>query len=414
MEKQLVKKSNEILPLKQLVETEGNPQSMTKEDFEGLKRSMKTKGWILDDPVVWKRPDGIYQIISGHHRVQAAIGIGILEHNCKVIEGITEEQALLFVLEANQRKGSFDDDILNDFLNNLTEEYDIGIDDIITEVGFTDNSVLPVENITTDGWNPEKYDGVENGDGINELCGYGLQSFWKDIKNTNCKVFDLQIKLPVQPEQNLVRQRYSRTNLEEIQRIVKTYMREGDYFLESCCGWSTFGSVAKFFGYNGVGVDIWDKAIEHSIKQLNLIKNNSEVKIIKMDAMDLSFDSDSFDYIYCNPPFMDMEKYSGLYNDIADKDIESFFNKLIKLMKENIRVLKAGCLCTITINDKRENSYLIPIQKHVIDAGIEAGFKLWDFVIAEVNSQKIRLRKKDYELRRTVKCHEYIITFKKQ
>ena len=57
---------------------------------------------------------------------------------------------------------------------------------------------------------------------------------------------------------------------------------------------------------------------------------------------------------------------------------------------------------------------LIPIQKYVIDWSENAGFKLWDFVIAEVESQKIRLRKKDYNIKRTVKCHEYVITFKKQ
>ena len=82
-------------------------------------------------------------------------------------------------------------------------------------------------------------------------------------------------------------------------------------------------------------------------------------------------------------------------------------------MKENYRVLKKDCLCTITINDKRESGYLISLQKYVIEWGQKVGFKLWDFVVAEVLSQKIRLRKKDYKIKRTVKCHEYIITFKK-
>ena len=190
-------------------------------------------------------------------------------------------------------------------------------------------------------------------------------------------------------------------------------MREGDYFLENCCGWSTFGSSAKYFGYSGIGVDIWDVALKHSKQQIAKIPSKAKVEIKEMDGMDLKFKDNFFDFVYCNPPFMDMEKYSGLENDIADGDIKRFKNKFIKLMEENCRVLKNDCLCVITINDKREKSFLIPMQKYVIEWGIEAGFKLWDIVVAEVLSQRIRLRKKDYKLKRTTKCHEYVIVFKK-
>jgi len=110
---------------------------------------------------------------------------------------------------------------------------------------------------------------------------------------------------------------------------------------------------------------------------------------------------------------MDEERYSELPEEIGNKDLATFVSNFIRLMRENYRVLKEDGLYVITINDRSEKGVLVPVQKHVIEWALQSGFQLWDFVIAEVESQKLRLRKKDYGLRRTVKCHEYVIVFKK-
>lgn len=164
--KQLIKTSFEILPLKILKETSGNPQSMTEREFSGLVISMKKKGWILDAPVIWKKTDNEYQIISGHHRVRAGIEAGIIETGCKVIEGITEEQARLFVLEANQRRGEFNDSALNDFIDNLKSEFDLDVDYICQDAGFDIDELFPkqIETVDDDTVPDESNIGVETGD----------------------------------------------------------------------------------------------------------------------------------------------------------------------------------------------------------------------------------------------------------
>ena len=195
-------------------------------------------------------------------------------------------------------------------------------------------------------------------------------------------------------------------------------MRTGDYFLENCCGWSTFGARAAVYGYNGGGGEIWDVAINKSKEQLDEIKKLPGVgtlDIVEMDSINLTFDDNTFDFIYCNPPFMDSEKYSGNVNDIADSDFTSFISKVDRLMYNNFRVAKHNALCVITINDCRKNGELIPMQKFIIEAGLKYGFILWDFAIGElVKGRNLILRKREYELRRTAKQHEYIITFKKK
>jgi len=271
-------------------------------------------------------------------------------------------------------------------------------------------------------WHIADYDNntrKEGGDGIPELVGYNLSSVWKDISSPKCEFYPFAVKLPETHKQGngSMSVRYSRTCLQEIERVIKTYMRKGDFFLENCCGWSTFGTMAAYYGYNGVGVDIWDLALDISKKQIEKIKlipGKGDLKLMKMNGLALQFNDNKFDYVYCNPPFMDAEKYSGLKEDIADKNINNFEFKIKTLMEENYRVLKENGLCTITINDKREKGFLIPMQMIVINAGLNVGFKLWDFAIGElVKGRNLILRKREYNLRRTAKQHEYIITFKK-
>lgn len=373
-----------------------NPRKLNKKGLEDLEQSIVKFG--VAEPLVVNTD---LTICGGHGRLKILKKLAIKEVDCYLPEReLTEKEFEELNIRLNKNiAGDFDMDLLEDNFN---------FDDLL-DWGFEESEL----NFNI-GWNPPKSEEALKGDGIIELTGYNLASFWKDIKNENADVYPYQIDLPFQNiKNNMVRQKYSRTNLEEIERIIRTYMRKGDYFLENCCGWSTFGSSAKHWGYSGIGIDIWDTAIKHSKKQIAQIKNASKVNIIEMNGMHLKFEDNKFDYIYCNPPFMNAEKYSKAKNDIADNDFGKFSEKFIKLMSENYRVLKKDCLCTITINDKREESYLISMQKYVIEWSEKAGFKLWDFVIAEVLSQKIRLRKKDYELKRTVKCHEYIITFKK-
>ncbi len=82
--------------------------------------------------------------------------------------------------------------------------------------------------------------------------------------------------------------------------------------------------------------------------------------------------------------------------------------------REAERILKPGGLANFVINDFRKEGALIPMHAEFTAAILKASnLVLHDVVIAEVISQALRFRKHDYERRRTVKCHEYILTFKK-
>jgi ParB-like chromosome segregation protein Spo0J len=146
MEKNLVGIEIKRLNLKSLKETTGNPQKMNDSTFGGIVESMKKKGWLLDPPVIWEKSENNYQIISGHHRIMAAIEAGILDTDCKVLSGLTEEQANLLVVEANKRRGDFDDELLSDFVNDLIYDHDYNYEDILEDTGLNIDEIVLYDN----------------------------------------------------------------------------------------------------------------------------------------------------------------------------------------------------------------------------------------------------------------------------
>jgi len=130
-----IKQEIRLLRLKDLIQYPNNPQKMSDKEYKGLVDSMRKQGWLLDPCVCQEKKDGSLHILSGNHRVTAAIEAGILEANCKVLTGLTEKQARLLVLEANQRRGKFDDKLLNDFIDSISIDFDIDLDSIYDDIG---------------------------------------------------------------------------------------------------------------------------------------------------------------------------------------------------------------------------------------------------------------------------------------
>ena len=137
-----------------------------------------------------------------------------------------------------------------------------------------------------------------------------------------------------------------------------------------------------------------------------------KVEISKMNGMDIEYEDETFDFCYCNPPFLDQETYSEEPEEIGRKVEKEFFDNIFMMQKENNRVIKKGGLIVIVMNDQRKEGNIIPLHSKLIEVSKEAGLVLHDIVVAEVMSQQIRLRKKAFELKRTVKCHEYVMVFK--
>jgi ParB family chromosome partitioning protein len=74
--------------------------------FDEMVESIKHCG-ILMPIILWRKENGVYVILSGHNRVEAAKSVGLKKGPVVIEENLTEEDAMLYVIETNRIQRGF-------------------------------------------------------------------------------------------------------------------------------------------------------------------------------------------------------------------------------------------------------------------------------------------------------------------
>ena len=262
-------------------------------------------------------------------------------------------------------------------------------------------------------WNPP--DNTVQGT-AQDTVGYDLSSVWLRGGRGETRLADFILPLPIKQSGKVAFDaKFSRSPLEEMEYIVRTYMRSGDTFLEVCAGWFTFSTAAALWGYSGEGVDIWDTSLTFGRKQRAMLPPEAGTfKVVEADARSLPYSDGSFDFIYCNPPFYQLETYSNDQRDLsADQTIEGWLGRSGDMMEEMVRVAADDALIVTVMADFRQDGSLVPLHSLWIAEAERRGLVLHDIVVQHLISQQLRIWRHSYDARRTAKAHEYVITFKK-
>ena len=273
-----------------------------------------------------------------------------------------------------------------------------------------------VDDIGPDGgWNPTE--DTRKGT-AKATVGYDLISVWPRDGDEDTRAYNYISPIPRQPgetDESLTR-RFSRSPALEVEHIVRTYMRKGDMFIESCAGWFTFSLTAALWGYKGTGVDIWDRSLawgRQQLKKLQGVEGARRYQVVEGDATDLPFEADYFDFAFCNPPWVHLEKYSDDERDLAGKSEADWNVGAAKVLSELKRVVKPGSLIVTVIADYREKGALVPLHATWMAIGAEQGLILHDLAVQTMRTEQVRLWRISYDGKRTIKAHEYVVVFKK-
>lgn len=111
-----------------------NARFMRHEEYQRLVANIKKDGVLTSAPFAWLDPaDGKYEVLSGNHRVQAAIAAGLTEIPCIVTDdAIPEERRIAIQLSHNAIVGQDDPatlKLLYDSILNLELKEYSGLDD---------------------------------------------------------------------------------------------------------------------------------------------------------------------------------------------------------------------------------------------------------------------------------------------
>ena len=112
---------------------EVNARFMRHEEFQRLVANVKQDGQLTSAPFAARNPDGTYEVLSGNHRVQAAIAAGLETIPCIITDDeLSKEQRIAIQLSHNAIVGQDDPDTLKKLYDEIFDidlkEYS-GLDD---------------------------------------------------------------------------------------------------------------------------------------------------------------------------------------------------------------------------------------------------------------------------------------------
>ena len=127
-----------LINLKDVKPFPGNPQVVSSEKMSMMKNYMRKHGWVGQMPLVWfNEEEKICYWISGHHRAESAIAVGIMERQCEVIVDTRYnwEFAKKDLLMYNNIHGTPDKSLETDIIEDLLYNYDLDMKDLVDDIG---------------------------------------------------------------------------------------------------------------------------------------------------------------------------------------------------------------------------------------------------------------------------------------
>lgn len=109
------------IPPTQLRRQMVNPNEMTTDEIDALEKSVRRFG-MIDPLIVQPCEDGLtYDILDGHHRLEVALRVGIVDIPCVVVDGYRHDEVNALQLALNKNRGHTRLDVAETILKELVD-----------------------------------------------------------------------------------------------------------------------------------------------------------------------------------------------------------------------------------------------------------------------------------------------------
>lgn len=200
--------------------------------------------------------------------------------------------------------------------------------------------------------------------------------------------------------------------------MYRWFCEEGGKILDPFSGGSVRGIVANKLGFKYTGIDIRKEQIDSNIEQGIRILGAENVPNWLLGDSDKVLDliHETFDFIFSCPPYLDLEVYSDLPDDLSTKDdvefekqYQSIINKLYPRLK------KGGLACFIVgdVRDKKGNYRCF--TEMTVRCFENAGFKTYNkaVLLQPLGTAMLRANRVFNAGKKLIKVHEDVLIFKK-
>jgi len=201
--------------------------------------------------------------------------------------------------------------------------------------------------------------------------------------------------------------------------MYKWFCPEQGNILDPFAGGSVRGIVAHHLGYSYTGIELRNQQVLSNRQQgIDMLEEINQPDWITGDSnIEIDKINNKFDFIFSCPPYMNLEVYSDLPNDLSTMSDNKFIEIYESIIKKSCNLLKNDGLACFVVGDVRDKQGyykdFITITKM---AFYKAGLKLYNEAILlenGLNTAAMRADKQFTAGKKLVKVHQNVLIFKK-
>ncbi len=193
---------------------------------------------------------------------------------------------------------------------------------------------------------------------------------------------------------------------------------EKGMILDPFAGGSVRGIVANYLGFKYTGIELRNEQVENNREQgLNILEVNNQPQWYSGDSeqvLDANWQIE-FDLLFSCPPYMNLEVYSDLPEDLSNMNDKAFIAKYNSIVDKSCNLIKRGGYAVFVVGDLRDNKgYQKDFTGITKQAFAKAGMKLYnELILIEPVGTKAMTLERGFKNGKLAKVHQNVYIFKK-
>jgi DNA modification methylase len=200
--------------------------------------------------------------------------------------------------------------------------------------------------------------------------------------------------------------------------IYKWFCPDNGLILDPFAGGSVRGIVANYLGYKYTGIELREEqCISNREQSVNILEVNNQPQWYCGDSeqvLDAKWNIE-FDLLFSCPPYMNLEVYSDLPEDLSNMNDDAFITKYNSIIDKSCKLVKRGGYAVFVVGDLRDNKgYQKDFTGITKQAFIRAGMKLYnELILVEPVGSKAMTLERGFKNGKLAKVHQNVYIFKK-
>ena len=200
--------------------------------------------------------------------------------------------------------------------------------------------------------------------------------------------------------------------------MYRWFCKEGGKILDPFSGGSVRGIVANKLGFKYTGIDIRKEQVDSNIEQGFEILGEENCPNWLLGDSDKVLDDikETFDFIFSCPPYLDLEVYSDLPDDLSTKNDLQFEIQYQSIINKLYPRLEKGSLACFIVGDVRDkNGNYRCFTEMTVRCFNNAGFKTYNkaVLLQPLGTAMLRAARVFNAGKKLTKVHEDVLIFKK-